>query len=112
MGAAQRLDPLALRVDDIARTTSCPLARFVRRRLRRRGVHEGVRCVYSTETTLRDRAARDDPESGPASTGPESRGRARAVLGSFSCLTGMFGLMAANEAMRLALGDAWPGNAP
>ena len=51
MGAARRMDTTKIRIADISKTRHCPLARFVRKRLRRRGIHKGVTCVYSDETT-------------------------------------------------------------
>ena len=47
MGAGNKLDPTAFRVDDIEKTSVCPLARVMRRELRARGI--SVRAVYSTE---------------------------------------------------------------
>ena len=52
MGAARKLDPLALRVTDISKTQVCPLARNVRQQLRRKGIEKGIRCVWSTEAAL------------------------------------------------------------
>ncbi len=52
MGAARKLDPTALRVTDLSKTQVCPLARTVRRELRTRGIHKGVRCVWSSEPAL------------------------------------------------------------
>jgi tRNA A37 threonylcarbamoyladenosine dehydratase len=100
MGAATRTDPLAIRVGDVSETERCPLARWIRKRLRKAGIERGVRCVYSIE-----------PARGAASDGAgvrteaddaafyevHPRGRRRAPLGSLSCLTGIFGLVAARE---------------
>ena len=52
MGAGNKLDPLAFRVDDISRTHTCPLAKAVRKHLRERGIFSGVKVVYSTEKPL------------------------------------------------------------
>lgn len=49
MGAANRLDPTLLKIDDIKNTTICPLAKKVRRELKSYGIEEGVMVVYSTE---------------------------------------------------------------
>src|SRR5512145_1754000 len=49
MGAANKLDPTQLKVTDIAHTGQCRLARVIRKELRRRGIHGGLRVVYSTE---------------------------------------------------------------
>lgn len=102
MGAATRTDPFAIRVDDIANTVNCPLARLLRKRLRRQGVHAGIRCIYSTEPARRTRAAAEAKE----------RGRPRAPLGSLSFMTGMFGLIAAREAVAALLGWASEEAAP
>jgi tRNA A37 threonylcarbamoyladenosine dehydratase len=53
MGTGNKLDPLALRVDDIGKTHTCPLARAVRLSLRKRGITGGVKVVYSTEKPLK-----------------------------------------------------------
>ncbi|MBT3380672.1 MAG: tRNA threonylcarbamoyladenosine dehydratase [Lentisphaerae bacterium] len=49
MGAACKLDPTRIRVDSIWNSQGCPLAREVRKRLRRRGVDGDFQCVYSEE---------------------------------------------------------------
>jgi len=53
MGTGNKLDPTAFRVDDISRTSICPLARSVRRRLRQAGITKGVQVVYSTEIPVK-----------------------------------------------------------
>ncbi|MBN1676382.1 MAG: tRNA threonylcarbamoyladenosine dehydratase [Kiritimatiellae bacterium] len=101
MGAATRTDPFAVRVADIAETRMCPLARHLRKRLRKRGIGSGVRCVYSVEPDSGRRGVADD--DGEAEF---ARGRPRAPLGSLSYMTGIFGLVAAREAVLSILGPA------
>ncbi len=48
MGAGNKLDPTRFEVADIAKTTVCPLARVMRRELKKRGI-EHVKVVYSRE---------------------------------------------------------------
>lgn len=48
MGAGNKLDATAFAVADISKTSVCPLARVVRRELKKRGI-EGVKTVYSKE---------------------------------------------------------------
>ena len=48
MGAGNKLDPTAFKVADIYKTSVCPLARVMRRELRKRGV-EKLKVVYSEE---------------------------------------------------------------
>lgn len=107
MGAALRTDPSRVRIGTLERSERCPLARHVRQRLRRLGIRADFPVVYSDETTegLRPEAAGspgEDPEEA------FERGRARAPLGSLPTLTGIFGLVAANAALEILLGDLWP----
>lgn len=96
MGASARSDPSLVRVGPIESSSGCPLARHVRRRLRRQGVATGITVVYSTEAS-RTPLPPDDEES---QLGP---GRTRNRLPSLPTLPGIFGFAAANEVIaRLA----------
>lgn len=92
MGAGNKLDVTRVRVSDIARTEVDPLARLVRKRLKKRGVDKGVLCVWSNE-------------SGRPPLPPEavSQGRARAVNGTISYLPPLFGLMLAGAVIQRLL---------
>ena len=48
MGAGNKLDPTAFEVADISKTSVCPLARIMRKELKKRGI-ERVKVVYSKE---------------------------------------------------------------
>lgn len=48
MGAGNKKNPLAFKVADISETSGCPLARVIRRELKKRGV-TGVKTVFSAE---------------------------------------------------------------
>ena len=52
MGAGNKLDPGRLQVADIYQTKICPLARVMRRELKKRGVKK-LKVVYSDETPTR-----------------------------------------------------------
>lgn len=52
MGAGNRLDPTAFVVTDIYKTERCPLAKVMRRELRKRGV-ESLKVVYSEEEAIK-----------------------------------------------------------
>ena len=54
MGAGNKLDPTRFRVSDVYDTSVCPLARVMRRELKRRGV-EKLKCVFSTEPVVQPR---------------------------------------------------------
>ena len=103
MGAAAKLDPSRIRAADISKSFMCPLAQIIRKRLRRRGVTSGVRCVFSTEAALNknEPVIEEAPEQGVS-------GRPRAPIGSISYLTGMFGLYVASEVVREVLGGFEP----
>jgi len=53
MGAGNRLDPTRFKVADISASHGCPLARAVRKKLREKGVTEGVKVVFSDEPPSR-----------------------------------------------------------
>ncbi len=82
MGTASKLDPTAIRVGDISETKGCPLARIVRQGLRKAGIEDGIRCVFSEENL--GQANEPDEENG------EKRYR-----GTISYLPGLAGLTAA-----------------
>ena len=51
MGAGNKLDPTAFEVADIYRTSVCPLARIMRKELRKRGIKK-LKVVYSKEEAM------------------------------------------------------------
>ena len=51
MGAGNKLDPTAFQVADIYKTSVCPLAKVMRRELKKRGVKK-LKVVYSEEKPL------------------------------------------------------------
>ena len=96
MGAARRCEPTAVRCGALEEVLGCPLAKNVRKGLRKSGIdHEmvcrGLRCVYSIE-----------PAGALSVEAPERDCGSRA-MGSLVCVTGTFGLVAAREALRLIL---------
>lgn len=90
MGAGNKLDPTAFRVAPIEKTSVCPLARVMRRELKKRGV-TGVKAVYSTEEALAPAAAQ----------GAETKGTAgRPVPGSVAFVPSVAGLILAGEIVK------------
>lgn len=51
MGAGNKMDPTAFEVADIYKTSVCPLAKVMRRELRKRGV-DSLKVVYSREPAM------------------------------------------------------------
>lgn len=90
MGAGNKLDPARFEVADIYETSVCPLAKVVRRELRKRGV-AALKVVYSREEPVRQ-------ETG----GPEvGQGAARRMgPGSIAFVPSVAGLILAGEAVR------------
>lgn len=106
MGAALRSDPALIRCADLFDTKKCPLARRLRKRLKRNEVGRGITCVFSTEEVDFDyREPEEETVLGPAPY--ENRGRKRRILGSLPTLTGIFGLIIANQAI-LQLAEEGP----
>lgn len=96
MGAGNKLDPTAFRVADIYETSVCPLARVMRKELKRRGVRR-LKVVYSQEPPR-------NPEGTlyQESLAGEVR---RQVPGSVAFVPAAAGLILAGEVVRdLALG--------
>ena len=85
MGAGNKLDASAFRVADVYDTSVCPLARVMRRELRRLGV-PALKVVYSTEPPL--------TPSGGTEAPPEGR---RALPGSVAFVPAAAGLLLAGE---------------
>ena len=55
MGAGNKLDPTAFKVADVYSTSVCPLARVMRRELKKRGV-KALKVVYSEEEPIKSGA--------------------------------------------------------
>lgn len=96
MGAGNKLDPTAFRVADIYETSVCPLARVMRKELKRRGVRR-LKVVYSQEVPR-------NPEGDLYQASLEGEAR-RQVPGSAAFVPAAAGLILAGEVVRdLALG--------
>lgn len=66
MGAGNKLHPERFRVGDISKTETDPLARVMRRELKKRGVKK-LLCVWSDEPPIPTRVMGDDGRPAPAS---------------------------------------------
>ena len=88
MGAGNKLDPTRFEVADIYETTVCPLAKVMRKELKKRGVPR-LKVVYSKEPLLR-----------PAPAGEENGDARRQAPGSISFVPSVAGLILAGEVVR------------
>jgi tRNA A37 threonylcarbamoyladenosine dehydratase len=87
MGMGNKLYPAMLQVSDIYETSVCPLARIMRKELRKRGIPR-LKAVWSRETP-----------SPPGDAAPETAS-GRPVPGSTAFVPAAAGLMLAGEAVR------------
>lgn len=102
MGAGNKLDGSMFRVADIYQTRVCPLAKVMRRELKKRGVRE-LKVVYSEETPVRPvgsmtAAAGTDGQSLPEEENV-STGR-RDIPGSVAFVPSVAGLILAGEVVK------------
>ncbi|MBQ4339588.1 MAG: tRNA threonylcarbamoyladenosine dehydratase [Firmicutes bacterium] len=67
MGTGNKIRPEKLKIADIKKTTTCPLAKAVRKALRVEGITEGVKVVYSTEEPLVSGTEDENGKVSPAS---------------------------------------------
>lgn len=86
MGAGNKLGKEPFLVSDISKTSVCPLARIMRKELRKRGINH-LKVVYSQEEPIAVSGA-PDPETG------------KITPGSMPHVPGMAGLILAGEVIR------------
>ncbi len=87
MGAASKIDPTTIKVDSIWKSKGCRLARFVRKRLRKRGAQGDCLCVYSPERFSLF-GELPEPEEEDVDAWSETKAQ---VNGSMVHMTGTFG---------------------
>ncbi len=86
MGAGNKLDPTQFEVADIYQTSVCPLARVMRRELKKRGIG-GLKVVYSKEEPIRPKAQ-------------ELEASGRMAPGSVAFVPSVAGLIMAGEVVK------------
>jgi tRNA A37 threonylcarbamoyladenosine dehydratase len=89
MGAGGKTDPLKVMISDISETSNCPLARLIRKRLHRLGIHEGFTAVFSPEATDKSKIIPTTGENNKAS-----------IVGTISYMPAEFGIACASVAIR------------
>ena len=88
MGTGNKLNPLKFEVTDISKTTVCPLAKVMRRELRKRGINK-LKVIYSKEEPINP----EEPEE-------ESSNSKKKVPGSISFVPPVAGLVIAGEVIK------------
>lgn len=86
MGTGNKLNPAMLEVEDIYKTSVCPLARVMRTELKKRGVKK-LKVVYSKETPIKVSA-------------PLENSVRRSIPGSVAFVPACAGLIIASEVVR------------
>ena len=89
MGTGNKLDASAFEVEDISKTTMCPLARIMRKELSKRGIKH-LKVVYSQEEAMTPHGAEEEA----AALGK------RQSPGSVSFVPGAAGLILAGEVIK------------
>ena len=89
MGTGNKLDPSAFQVADISKTSMCPLARIMRKELKKRGISH-LKVVYSQEEALTPVGAEEEMKL---------LGK-RQISGSTAFVPGAAGLILAGEVIK------------
>lgn len=92
MGAGNKLEASAFEVADIYKTTMCPLAKVMRRELKKRGVKK-LKVVYSKEKAMEPNGAYPKEEE-------NSTIQKRSVPGSIAFVPSVSGLIIAGEVVK------------
>lgn len=98
MGTGNKFDPSALVVTDISKTQGCPLARTMRKELRKRGIHH-LQVVYSTELPTSPLCPAQAELPAGSGTRPGSNAR-RDTPGSTPFVPAAAGLLLASRVVR------------
>lgn len=94
MGAALRTDTSCIKVSTLDKTQNCGLAKSIRSHLRQNGVDlKRIRCVYSNEQNQHLGVLQNSHKG------------EKSILGSLPTITAIFGLIAANEAIKILTSD-------
>ncbi len=91
MGAGNKLDPSRFKVADIYKTTMCPLAKVMRREMKKRGV-KNLKVVFSDEKPTRP--------IGEATDGKNEGAPRKDIPGSIAFTPAVAGLVLASEVIK------------
>ncbi len=107
MGAGNKLDPTRLEVADISQTSVCPLAKVMRKELRKRGINSGLKVVYSKEPPIKpDKSSVNCKDYCICPGGEGSCTVRRQIPGSISFVPSVSGLFLASAVVRDLLTEA------
>lgn len=89
MGAGGKFDPSAIKIADISKSYNCTLARMLRKRLHKLGVHKGFKVVFSSEFHDKTKVCITEGEANKKTT-----------VGTISYFPAIFGCFAASVVIR------------
>lgn len=89
MGSGGKLDPSMIQVADIAKSHNCRLAFYVRKRLHRLGIREGITVVFSPEKVADSAVSIEEQTENKIAT-----------IGTISYMPAMFGCYCASHVIR------------
>jgi len=102
MGAGNKMDPTRFRVDDIYSTTVDPLAKVMRRELKKRGI-DSLKVVFSTEPPIKpigNEEQENDTGDICQKDYTQNSARRKRVPGSISFVPSVAGLIIAGEVVK------------
>lgn len=111
MGAGNKLNPAAFEVTDISKTSVCPLAKVMRRELKKRGIYH-LKVVYSKEEALTPKPLSlldtvQNTENASGTGGAEYKAvKRRQTPGSMAFVPSVAGLIIAGEVIRDLMQEA------
>lgn len=106
MGAGNRLDPTQLKIGDISETSIDPLARVMRRELKKRGIAKGLKVVYSSEAPLKPLPTGMDCKTNCiCPSGDAHCSLKRSIPGSISVVPPVAGMLLAAQVIQDLLQD-------
>ncbi|WP_299577540.1 tRNA threonylcarbamoyladenosine dehydratase [uncultured Sunxiuqinia sp.] len=88
MGAGGKFDPAMVQQSDISKSYNCKLAKVIRKRLHKLGVHKGIKVIFSPEEV--------DPKRVRAEEGQNKK----SAVGTISYMPPLFGCFCASVVVR------------
>jgi len=105
MGAGNRLIADNFKVADISKTSGCPLAKAMRKLLRKQGITKGLKVVYSPDLPLDPLPSEADCKTNCICPGGDGHcTKKRQIPGSISFVPPVVGLLLAGQVVRDLLG--------
>ncbi len=93
MGAGGKFDPMQVRIADIDESYNCKLAYYMRKRLHKMGVRQGIKVIFSPEVVDRSSVVLQEGESNKKSN-----------VGTISYMPALFGCFCASVVVRELIG--------